>query len=212
MLKHFDFSNIIQANNDIQTFVILRVSQNINKIVLVENYIGLRKTIIHGVEKPIDVFCCCARKVLIFIFLFKTGSKSWNIIHIMLLRPFRPTIVQRNVSWLGWIVGAILSYSKRKHMISYSKVCLYCFRATYDRFLILRFWSSHDNSMMPALIRYNILNSGDNVLHKDYARKLLFYVFFQEIESFNYRRNQRIFRIICESINKFRIDFFFPLL
>ena len=37
--------------------------------------------------------------------------------------------------------------------------------------------------MMPALIRYNILNSGDNVLHKDYAKKLLFYVFFQKIET-----------------------------
>ena len=110
----------MQIIDDIQTFIVLRVSQNINEIVLVENHIGLRKAIIHGVEKPIDVFCCCARKVLIYIFFFKTRSKSRNIIHIMLFRPIRSTIVQCNISWLGWILGAILSYSKRKHMVSHS--------------------------------------------------------------------------------------------
>ena len=121
----------MQIRNDIQTFIILGVSKNINEIVLVENYIGLRKTIIHGIEKPIDVFCCCARKVLIFIFFFKTRSKSWNIIHIMLFRPIRPTIVQRNIFWLGWILRTILSYSKRK-LIS-------------DHFLIVHCWTSLNN-------------------------------------------------------------------
>ena len=124
MLKHFDFIDIVQTNNDIQTFVVLRVSQNTNEIVLVENHIGLRKAIIHGIEKPIDVFCCCARKVLIFIFFFMAKSKSWNIIHIMLFRPIRPTIVQCNIFWLGWILRTILSYSKRKLMSNHSNVSM----------------------------------------------------------------------------------------